>query len=214
MNAAREPASRRRSDRDPGDPGQRIRHLLHALQRAPAFLGMGRLAARGPSARDKSATEGLVEALQVPYVYADTFALNPQAADVDIGLFDAVGPHIRWVLPMFTRHDVARIRTTPEDEWDLASQIACVWWVSPGLLLADEYYGLIYADLTPGQTASESVFRYGWLSPTLEAPEGLPSPTQMAARAAKAVGQDKPVWEGMRTRAQRRSPRLRADRAQ
>ncbi len=156
---------------------------------------MGRLAARGPSARDKSATEGLVEALQIPYVHADTFALNPQAADVDIGLFDAVGPHIRWVLPMFTRHDVARIRATPEDEWDLASQIACVWWVSPGLLLADEYYGLIYADLTPGQTASESVFRYGWLSPTLEAPEGLFSPTQMAARAAKAVGQDKPVWE-------------------
>jgi len=144
----------------------------------------------------KSAPEGVVEALHVPYVHADTFALNPQAVDVEIGLFDAIGPHIRWVLPMFTEHDVARIRATPEHEWDPASHIACVWWVSPGLLLAHEYYGLIYADLTPGQTASESVFRYGWLSPTLEPPEGLPSPTEMAARAAKAVLEDKPVWEG------------------
>lgn len=146
----------------------------------------------------KSVTEGLVEALHVPYVHADTFALNPpaQAADVDIGFFDAIGPHIRWVLPTFTQSDVARIRATPERDWDPASHIACVWWISPGLLLANEYYGLIYADLTPGHTHSESVFRYGWLSPTLEAPEGLPSPVEMAMRAAKAVGQDKPVWEG------------------
>ena len=71
-----------------------------------------------------------------------------------------------------------------------------MWWISPGLLLAHEYYGLIYADLTPGGSPREAVFRYGWLSPTREAPEGLPSPAEMAARAAKAVGQDKPVWEG------------------
>ena len=144
----------------------------------------------------KSVTEGLLEALHVPFVHADTFATNPQAADVDLGFFDAIGPHVRWVLPMFAKDDVARLRSTPESDWNPDELIACVWWISPGLLLAQEYYGLIYADLGPGATPTESVFRYGWLSPTLEAPPGLPSPPEMAARAAKAVRQDKPVWEG------------------
>ena len=144
----------------------------------------------------KSVTEGLLEGLHVPFVHHDTFATNPQAADVDLGLFDAVGPHVRWVLPIFTRDDVAEIRATPESEWRPDEQIARVWWISPGLLLANEYYGLIYADLSPGATPGAAVFRYGWLSPTPTAPAGLPSPEAMAARAAKAVGQDKPVWEG------------------
>jgi hypothetical protein len=64
------------------------------------------------------------------------------------------------------------------------------------MLLANELYGMIYADLTPGNTVTESVFRYGWMSPTKQAPEGMPSPEEMAARAATAVGQDRPVWEG------------------
>lgn len=144
----------------------------------------------------KAVTEGLIEGLHVPFVHADTFALNPQAADVDLGFFDAVGPHVRWTLPMFEKADVARIRAMPEDEWDPNDYVACVWWISPGLLLARELYGLIYADLCPGETASEAVFRYGWLSPTQDPPEGLPTPSEMAARAAKAVRQDKPVWEG------------------
>ena len=42
---------------------------------------------------------------------------------------------------------------------------------------------------------SEAVFRYGWLSPTTEAPEGMASPEEMAERAAQAVSQDQPVWE-------------------
>ena len=144
----------------------------------------------------KSVTEGLLEGLHVPFVHAGTFATNPQALDLDLGYFDAVGPHVRWVLPIFTRADVARIRAIPELEWKPNELIACVWWISPGLLLAHEYYGLIYADLSPGERPSEAVFRYGWISPVLEAPAGLPSPEEMAARAAVAVRQDKPVWEG------------------
>jgi len=144
----------------------------------------------------KSVTEGLVEGLHVPFVHAGTFATNPQALDLDMGAFDAVGPHVRWVLPIFTKADVARIRAMPESEWKPAELVACVWWISPGLLLAHEYYGLIYADLSPGEKPSEAVFRYGWLTPFLEAPPGLPSPQEMAKRAAVAVGQDKPVWEG------------------
>ena len=51
----------------------------------------------------KSVTEGLLEGLHVPFVHAGTFATNPQALDLDLGYFDAVGPHVRWVLPIFTR---------------------------------------------------------------------------------------------------------------
>jgi len=144
----------------------------------------------------KSVTEGLLEGLHVPFVHAGTFATNPQALDLDMGVFDAVGPHVRWVLPIFTKPDVARIRAIPERDWNPSELVACVWWISPGLLLAHEYYGLIYADLSPGEKPAEAVFRYGWLTPFLEAPPGLPSPQDMAKRAAVAVGQDKPVWEG------------------
>ncbi|MBW2497666.1 MAG: aromatic ring-hydroxylating dioxygenase subunit alpha [Deltaproteobacteria bacterium] len=144
----------------------------------------------------KSVTEGLLEGIHVPFVHPDTFALNPQAAAVDLAFYDLIGPHIRYGFPMFGKEDVARLRATPESEWDPASSVACIWWISPGLLIAEELYGLIYADLTPGQTSSDAIFRYGWLSPVKEAPEGQPSPEEMAARAAKAVMQDKPVWEG------------------
>jgi hypothetical protein len=34
------------------------------------------------------------------------------------------------------------------------------------------------------------------LSPVKEPPDGMPTPEEMAARAAKAVGQDQLVWEG------------------
>jgi phenylpropionate dioxygenase-like ring-hydroxylating dioxygenase large terminal subunit len=144
----------------------------------------------------KSVTEGLLEGLHVPFVHTGTFDQNPQAAGVDLAFYDAFGSHIRWGMPLFGKDDVARIRATPEAEWDPGASIACIWWIAPGLLLANELYGLIYADLTPGSSVDSAVFRYGWLSPTREAPAGQPSPEEMAARAAKAVGQDQPVWEG------------------
>src|SRR5581483_11004299 len=101
--------------------------------------------------------------------------------------YDAVGPHIRWGLPMFGQDEARRLRGTPESEWSPEEGIGCIWLISPGLL---------YADLTPGSGVQESYFRYGWLSPVAEAPAGMPSPEDMAARAARAVGQDQAVWEG------------------
>ena len=68
--------------------------------------------------------------------------------------------------------------------------------ISPGLLIANELYGLIYATLTPGSHPGESFFRYGWLSPVTDAPEGMPSPAEMADRARRAVLEDLDVWEG------------------
>ena len=144
----------------------------------------------------KSVAEGLLEGLHVPYVHADTFNLNPQAANVDIAFYDAIGPHIRWGLPMFDQAEAARLRATPEAEWCPEEAIGCIWLISPGLLLANELYGLIYADLSPGSAVDRSSFRYGWLSPVNEPPDGMPAPEEMAARAARAVGQDQLVWEG------------------
>jgi phenylpropionate dioxygenase-like ring-hydroxylating dioxygenase large terminal subunit len=144
----------------------------------------------------KSVAEGLLEGLHVPYVHADTFNLNPQAVNVDLAFYDRVGPHVRWGLPMFDKVDAARLAALPEEEWNPDESIGCIWLISPGLLLAHELYGIIYADLAPGFATDEASFRYGWLSPVAEPPAGMPSPEEMAARAARAVGQDQVVWEG------------------
>jgi phenylpropionate dioxygenase-like ring-hydroxylating dioxygenase large terminal subunit len=144
----------------------------------------------------KNVSEGLLEGIHVPHIHAETFNLNPQAVNVDLAFYDAIGPHVRWGLPIFGKEDVERLRSMPEEEWALDELIGCIWLIFPGLLLANELYGLIYADVTPGARVDESVFRYGWLSPFAEAPEGMPSPEHMAARAARAVGEDQVVWAG------------------
>jgi len=154
------------------------------------------LAEKPLQANWKSVAEGLLEGLHVPYVHADTFNLNPQAVNIDLAFHDVIGPHVRWGLPMFGEDEAKRLRAIPEDEWRPEQSIGCIWLISPGLLLANELYGLIYADLTPGPGLSESSFRYGWLSPVKDPPAGMPTPEEMAARAARAVLQDELVWEG------------------
>jgi Ring hydroxylating alpha subunit (catalytic domain) len=144
----------------------------------------------------KSVAEGLLEGLHVPFVHADTFNLNPQAFNVDVAFYDAVGPHIRWGLPFFDEEEAHRLATLPESEWNPEASFGCIWLIWPGLLLANELYGVIYAGLTPGASVTESFMRYGWLSPVAEPPNGMPSPEEMAARAAYAVTQDQAVWAG------------------
>ena len=73
---------------------------------------------------------------------------------------------------------------------------ATIVGLSIGGLIAQELYGLIYADLTPGAQIDKAYLRYGWLSPVEEPPAGLPRPEDMAARAARAIGEDQAVWEG------------------
>ncbi len=185
----------------PGHPIDVAAHL-GALDSEIASLGCDRMRyysslAEAPlKANWKSVAEGLLEGLHVPYVHPGTFALNPQASAVDLAFYDAVGPHIRYGLPMFGKDDAPRLRATPEAEWKPAESIGCVWLIAPGLLLANELYGLIYADLTPGATVTQSYLRYGWLSPVEQPPAGQPGPADMAARAALAIAQDQPVWEG------------------
>ncbi|MGE0387672.1 MAG: aromatic ring-hydroxylating dioxygenase subunit alpha [Gammaproteobacteria bacterium] len=144
----------------------------------------------------KAVTEGLVEALHVPYVHKATFNLNPQAVSLDLALNDAIGPHVRYCLPFFTRADVPRIAGRPEREWVPEDHLGLVWWISPGNLIARDLYGYIFADLMPGSRPDESFMRYGWMTPVPTAPEGMLSPEDMAVRAARAVREDVPVWEG------------------
>ena len=144
----------------------------------------------------KAVSEGVVEGLHVPYVHASTFNLNPQAFSVDLSFYEAIGPHLRYGLPIFDQEGAKKIKDTPESEWNPAQSIGCIWWISPGLLIAQELYGLIYADFSQGTSVNESVFRYGWMSPVATPPEGQPSPEDMAARATRAIAEDIPVWEG------------------
>jgi nitrite reductase/ring-hydroxylating ferredoxin subunit len=185
----------------PGSPIDVAAHLGE-LDTEIGELGVARMKyhaslAEAPlSANWKAVAEGLLEGIHVPHVHAGTFNLNPQAAAVDIAFYDSFGPHVRYGMPMFGRDDVARLRALPEAEWKPEESIGCIWLIAPGLLLANELYGLIYADLSPGPTVAQSVFRYGWLSPVDEPPADMPAPAEMAARAARGVEQDKPVWAG------------------
>ena len=185
----------------PGHPIDVAAHL-GALDAEIATLGCDRmryyssLTEARLGANWKSVAEGLLEGLHLPHVHPDTFGLNPQASHIDLAFYDRIGPHIRWGMALFGKEDVARLRATPESEWKPEENIGCIWLISPGLLLSNELYGVIYADLTPGAALHESFMRYGWLSPVAQAPEGMPSPEHMAARAARGVGQDAPVWEG------------------
>ncbi len=185
----------------PGHPIDVAAHL-GALDAEIGSLGCAKMTyhsslAEAPlDANWKSVAEGLLEGLHVPFVHPGTFAMNPQANSVELAFYDAIGPHIRYGLPMFGRDDAKRLRATPELEWNPAANIGVIWLISPGLLLAHELYGMIYADLAPGRSVSESTIRYGWLSPVGDPPAGMPAPAEMAARAARGVAQDQPVWAG------------------
>jgi nitrite reductase/ring-hydroxylating ferredoxin subunit len=144
----------------------------------------------------KCTAEGVVESLHVPFVHRATFYTNPQAAGVDMAVYDRFGPHVRYTLPMFGRDDLDRLHAATPAQRSLGDTVAQVWLISPGILIAQEYYGLIFGDMEPGPTVTSALFRYGWMSPLDQAPDGLPGPREMADRAAVAVREDAPVWEG------------------
>jgi hypothetical protein len=74
-------------------------------------------------------------------------------------------------------------------------QVVQVWLISPGVLIANDSYGLDIGFMEPGETTETSFFRYGWMGPEAP-PEGFPTLAQMADRAGAAVREDAPVWEG------------------
>jgi len=185
----------------PGHPIDVAAHLGE-LDQEIAELGCAKMTYHSSLAEQhlavnwKAVGEGLLEGIHVPHVHPQTFGLNPQATNVDLSFYDRVGRHVRYGFAMFDQDGAKRLRATPESEWKPERELGCVWLIFPGLMLANELYGLLYADLTPGATTGESYLRYGWLSPYASGPDGMPPPEHMAARAARGVGEDKPVWEG------------------
>jgi len=150
----------------------------------------------------KCVAEGVVESLHVPFVHRATFNVDAKGSGerfesstaIDIAAYDRFGAHIRYSLPKFRRADVARLRALNGGA-EPAQQFAQVWLISPGILLAQELYGLYFADMEPGPTTGSALFRYGWISPA-QSPAGLPTPTDMRERARLAIGEDAPVWAG------------------
>ena len=101
----------------------------------------------------KSVAEGLLEGIHVPIVHAQTFNLNPQAANVDLAYYDGFGPHVRWGLGLFDHDGAKAWRVAPRAEWEPEQAIGNIWLISPGLLLANELYGVIYADAHPRRSS-------------------------------------------------------------
>ena len=152
----------------------------------------------------KCVAEGVVESLHVPFVHLATFNVDPgtqgdrfaTSTAIDLAIYDRFGPHLRYCLPVFGRDAVAEMRALLGDggsyDW---RQLVQVWLISPGVLIANDSYGLDIGFIEPGETTATSFFRYGWMGPT-PPPEGFPPLAEMARRAGAAVREDAPVWEG------------------
>lgn len=152
----------------------------------------------------KCVAEGVVESIHVPFVHRATFNVDPgsdgerfaSATAVDLAIYDRFGPHLRYCLPLFGREGIASLRSRmaagePID-W---RTIAQVWLISPGVLIANDSWGLDIGFMEPGPTSDTAFFRYGWMGPD-RAPDGMPSLDDMTRRAGIAVREDAPVWAG------------------
>jgi phenylpropionate dioxygenase-like ring-hydroxylating dioxygenase large terminal subunit len=152
----------------------------------------------------KCVAEGVVESLHVPFVHLATFNVDPGtqgdrftgSAAIDLAIYDRFGPHVRYCLPVFGKDAVPEMRGLVSEgrafDWQ---QVVQVWLISPGVLIANDSYGLDIGFMEPGETTETSFFRYGWMGPEAP-PEGFPTLAQMADRAGAAVREDAPVWEG------------------
>jgi len=151
----------------------------------------------------KCVAEGVVESLHVPFVHRATFNIDPgtqgerfvSSMAIDMAIFDRFGPHIRYSLPTFGRESLDEMRErqdTGEFDW---RQVVQVWLLSPGVLIANDSYGLDIGFMEPGPTTDTSYFRYGWMGPTTP-PGNFPPYDEMVQRAGAAVREDAPVWEG------------------
>lgn len=152
----------------------------------------------------KCVAEGVVESIHVPFVHRATFNVDPgsdgerfaTATAVDLAIYDRFGPHLRYCLPLFGPDEVADLRARKAQglavDWH---DIAQVWLISPGVLIANDSWGLDIGFMEPGPTTDTAFFRYGWMG-WPQAPEGMPSLDDMTNRAGMAVREDAPVWAG------------------
>ncbi len=152
----------------------------------------------------KCVAEGVVESIHVPFVHRATFNVDPgsdgerfaTATAVDLAIYDRFGPHLRYCLPLFETDSIddlrAKLKRGEPIDWH---HVAQVWLISPGVLIANDSWGLDIGFMEPGPTSDSAFFRYGWMGKA-EAPEGMPSLEDMTSRAGIAVREDAPVWAG------------------
>jgi phenylpropionate dioxygenase-like ring-hydroxylating dioxygenase large terminal subunit len=156
------------------------------------------------SANWKCVAEGVVESLHVPFVHRGTFNIDPgtqgerfvSSAAIDMAIYDRFGPHIRYSLPAFGWDSLDEMREQRDEgrpfDW---RQVVQVWLLSPGVLIANDSYGLDIGFMEPGPTTDSAYFRYGWMGPA-QPPGNFPPFEEMVQRAGAAVREDAPVWEG------------------
>jgi choline monooxygenase len=193
-------------------PGAKIDVASHlgAVDAQIAALGIDAMQYRNAlpyepiGANWKCVAEGVVESIHVPFVHRATFNVDPgsdgerfaASTAVDLAIYDRFGPHLRYCLPLFGADGVADLRLRATQGQPIGwGTIAQVWLISPGVLIANDSWGLDIGFMEPGPTTDTAFFRYGWMG-TLEAPDGLPSLEDMTQRAGIAVREDAPVWSG------------------
>lgn len=172
--------------------GMETMHYVNALEMEPI------------AANWKCVAEGVVESLHVTFVHRATFNVDPgtkgdrfaSSTAIDLAIYDSYGPHLRYCLPVFGKEALPDILRMLEQgsayDWH---QLVQVWLISPGVLIANDSYGLDIGLMEPGKTTQTTFFRYGWMGPVTP-PEGYPPLAEMARRAGMAVREDAPVWEG------------------
>jgi phenylpropionate dioxygenase-like ring-hydroxylating dioxygenase large terminal subunit len=152
----------------------------------------------------KCVAEGVVESIHVPFVHRATFNVDPgsdgerftSSTAVDLAIYDRFGPHLRYCLPLFGPDGVADLRARKAQGLPLDwHDVAQVWLISPGVLIANDSWGLDVGFMEPGPSTDTAFFRYGWMGGS-QAPEGMPSLDDMTERAGMAVREDAPVWAG------------------
>ncbi len=152
----------------------------------------------------KCVAEGVVESIHVPFVHRGTFNVDPgsdgerfaSATAVDLAIYDRFGPHLRYCLPLFGPDGVADLRARLAQELTIDwHDVAQVWLISPGVLIANDSWGLDIGFMEPGPGTDTAFFRYGWMGPE-QAPDGMLSLEDMTNRAGAAVREDAPVWAG------------------
>jgi phenylpropionate dioxygenase-like ring-hydroxylating dioxygenase large terminal subunit len=154
----------------------------------------------------KCVGEGLVEGLHVPFVHGATFNVDPKNNDErteerysgfpDIGVYDRVGPHLHWAIPLFGGQGVGALRSELQAGASLDwRRLGHVWLITPGILIANDTYGFIIGVVEPGAAIDRAFVHYGWMAPP-SPPANYPPPEAMAQRTAAAIMEDKLVWEG------------------
>jgi nitrite reductase/ring-hydroxylating ferredoxin subunit len=153
----------------------------------------------------KSVSEGNLEALHVPFVHKATFNVDPRTDEKakenrysgfpDLGVFESLGHHVHWILPIFVDGIEAARLAHMEGRplgWE---QLGNLWFLSPGVVFANDVYGVAVGLIEPGPTIDSTIMRGAWMAPEV-APPIYPSPEEMAKRLHTATLEDISYWDG------------------